>query len=49
LIYRSSFDAAPEALDKDIVKGAATTIHADADVGGFQFAGEAVRGELHAL
>ena len=31
------FDAAPEALDKDIVKGAPAPVHTDADVGGLQF------------
>jgi hypothetical protein len=45
----SYLTGAPKPLDEDVIEGASTTIHADTDVGSFQFVGEGVRGELHAL
>ena len=42
-------DAAPEALNEDVIKGSATTSHAKIDFVGLQFTGKIVGGELHAL
>src|SRR6266536_855077 len=43
------FDRPPEAFDKDVIEGAATAVHADADASGFEAASEFQGGELHAL
>jgi len=46
---RIVFDAAPEALDQDIVAPRASAVHADRDLALDEHVGEDLRGELAAL
>jgi len=42
-------EAAPQSLDKNVVKGPAATVHADGDAFAFERPGECIAGELRAL
>ena len=42
-------DGSPQALDKDVIQGATSAIHTDADVGRFQDTSKGQRRELSAL
>ena len=48
-VYFFIFDTAPEAFNKDIIPGSATTLQTDGDSVWLQLTGEFIIGELHPL